>query len=510
VFITSLFTVHLWLAEKTFARTGPFFYGYSSMICFLGATRVYLPRHPRKRRIRACLFTIATILPGFLSAQAASFKVLHSFATNSSPSTALVQGADGAFYGTTRAGGAEGNGSIYRVTGDGVFTTLFSFTEHENGAFPSDLLLGADGAFYGTTGRGGPVGWYGTVFRFTTNGGLENLAFFHGTDGANPLALAQGGDGAFYGTTASGGPYTNHSIYGDGTVFRVTTNGVLSCLAFLDGTNGWAPRAGLVQARKGEFFGTATHGGAFTNENTDGYGTVFKVNTKGVLTTLFSFALTNGAFPVAPLVEGRDGMLYGTASSGGTNGGGTVFRITTSGSFETLASFQNNVGTTALGPAGGLVQGNDGAFYGTTTQGFVAPDRGGGSIFRITTNGLLSRLYSFAVPLEGTWPATALVLGRDGAFYGTCTYGGGPENGGTLFRIDISTRMLPLERSSTGGIKVSFEGLPFTAYTILRAPEVSGPWVPVWVLAPDTNTIASFWWDAMAPLNQAYYRVMIP
>jgi len=427
-----------------------------------GQTRFAFRPSPRLRSRSGAYFclAIAAALLTIAPVRGASFKVLYSFPTNSDPSSTLVQGCDGALYGTTLTGGAEGYGSIFRVTTSGAFTNLLSFS-YTNGAFPSSpLLVGADGAFYGTTRAGGPMGWYGTVFRLSPEGALETLAAFSGPDGANPLALTPGRDGFFYGTTVAGGSYTNRSPYGDGTVFRVTINGLLTSLASFNGISAWAPYAGLVQASDGALYGTTTYGG-FTNQDTNGCGTVFKVTTNGVLTILFSFAGTNGTYPWARLVEAPDGLLYGTASSGGPNGGGTVFRISTAGVLTTVAAFNGASGTSALYPACGLVQGSDGAFYGTTTQGAVAPDRYGGTIFRITTNGVLSRIYSFAEP-DGRWPDAALMQGSDGAFYGTCIYGGGAQNGGTVFRIDMTTRMLPLERV-LNAMKVSFNGLPATS-----------------------------------------------
>src|SRR5581483_11055541 len=152
---------------------------------------------------------------------------------------------------------------------------------------------------------------------------LTNLVSFNGTNGANPEAtLIQGVDGNFYGTTYNGG--TNG---GYGTVFQVTPNGVLTTLVSFNNTNGANPSAALVQGTDGNFYGTASNGG--TNGN---YGTVFQVTANGALTTLVSFNNTNGANPSAALVQGTDGNFYGTTSNGGTNGGyGTVFQMTPNG-----------------------------------------------------------------------------------------------------------------------------------------------------------------------------------
>jgi uncharacterized repeat protein (TIGR03803 family) len=161
-------------------------------------------------------------------------------------------------------------------------------------------------------------------------------------------ALVQGRDGNFYGTTAYGGKSQ------DGTVFRVTTNGVWTILVSFAGTNGSHPLAALVQGSDGNFYGTTEDGG--TNGNS---GTVFQMTPAGALTALVSFNSTNGSHPTAGLVQGGDGNLYGTTILGGSNNLGTVFQVTTNGMLTTLVSFNRANGS---GPFGALVQGGDGNF----------------------------------------------------------------------------------------------------------------------------------------------------
>ena len=137
------------------------------------------------------------------------------------PYANLVQGNDGNFYGATFNGGAHSGGSLFRITPGGTFTNLYSFTGGSDGAFPySALVQGSDGNFYGTTYSYGNYG-FGTIFQMTTNGNVTPLLSFTGTSGsylgANPQgALIQGSDGNFYGVTYSGGTYN------DGTVFRLS------------------------------------------------------------------------------------------------------------------------------------------------------------------------------------------------------------------------------------------------------------------------------------------------
>jgi uncharacterized repeat protein (TIGR03803 family) len=134
-----------------------------------------------------------------------------------SPEAALVQGNDGNFYGATSSGGTNLDGTIFRITTNGVLTTLHAFAGDSDGATAyGSLLQLADGNLYGTTAYGGAYN-DGTVFRITPDGTLTILAWFDGYSGANPeSALVQGSDGALYGTTLSGG------VNGNGTVFRIT------------------------------------------------------------------------------------------------------------------------------------------------------------------------------------------------------------------------------------------------------------------------------------------------
>jgi uncharacterized repeat protein (TIGR03803 family) len=321
-----------------------------------------------------------------------------------------------------------------------VFTSLYSFTGGNDGSYPqSALVQGSDNNFYGTTYGGGTggYGWQGngTVFKISTNGALTTLHSFTGTnDGASPNGLVLGSDGNFYGTTGGGG--TN----GAGTVFKITTNGALTTLyAFGSITNasgdpldGATPYAGLVQGRDGSFYGTTYWGG--TN---GGYGTVFKISTNGALTSLHSFTYGDGAGPYqGRLVQGRDGNFYGTTWYGGVDNQGTLFKISTNGVLTTLYSFTGT--NDGANPEEGLVQGSDGSFYGTTAYSYWdgMGGYGCGTVFKISTNGALTTLHSFTGTNDGASP-NGLVQGRDGNFYGT-TYGiypgfGGPD--GTVFKI---------------------------------------------------------------------------
>ena len=356
-----------------------------------------------------------------------AFTSLHSFTRGNdgaSPQAGLVEGSDSSFYGTTQLGGTNGDGTVFKISASGAFTSLYSFTNGSDGYYPDgSLVQGRDGEFYGTTYGGGLFG-NGAVFKITAGGVFTSLySFTGGDDGGSPQAgLVQGSDGNFYGTTYYDG--TN----GCGTAFQITVNGEFTSLySFTNGSDGRFPSAGLVQGSDGNFYGTATGGG------TNGSGTVFNISAGGTLTSLFSFSRANdGANPQAALVQGSDGSFYGTAYGGGTNNFGTVFKISASGEFTTLYSFTN--GSDGANPVGGLVQGSDGDFYGMAYDGGT---NNVGTVYKISASGTLTSLYTFTNGEDGSNPNDGLVQTSDGGFYGTASDGG--TNGeGTVFEVSAS------------------------------------------------------------------------
>jgi uncharacterized repeat protein (TIGR03803 family) len=358
------------------------------------------------------------------------------------PRAALVQSSDGYFYSTTYSAGTNGAaGTVFRISANGVLTTLGSFGGGDDGAQPiAGLVQGSDGAVYGTTLGGGGALYCGTVFKIDLHVGVLTTlySFTGGVDGAGPsAALVKGTDGYFYGTTS--GESNDSALNSYGTVFRIGTNGALTTLyLFNGGSDGANPHAALVQGSDGNFYGTTSKGG--TN---GGYGTVFRISTNGALTSLHSFSGTNdGSTPDAALVQGSDGYFYGTTALGGSGYGGTVFRISTNGVLTSLYSFTGR--DDGVNPSGGLVQGSDGNFYGTTFFGRNPDDTGSpGTVFRIGTNGALTTLYFFTGRDDGVNPSGGLVQGSDGYFYGT-TWGGGANHGGTFFRIGIDAVLTTL------------------------------------------------------------------
>lgn len=430
--------------------------------------------------------------------QNATLNLLCSFAmTNgANPESGLVLGKDGNFYGTTSAGGSNGTGTIFKVTTNGVLTTVASFDAtrynsslgytNGSGATPyATLILGSDGNFYGTATSGGNYA-QGTVFEVTTNGVLIPLASFNGANGAGPIAgLTQYSDGSFYGTAFNGG---SSGIYG--TVFNLATNDVLSAIVsftsypYEDGQ----PRAGLALGNDGNFYGLTDNGG----NNSDG--AAFRVTTNGSLTWIAEFDGTNGASPASSLTP-AGGSFLGTTLSGGSANAGTIFQLTTNGLLTLLASFTNSNGA---GPYGSLARGNDGNFYGTTSQGGAA---GYGTVFRIATNGVLTSLASFTnYYTSGAYPHNGLTLGPDGNFYGT-TYQGGAAGYGSVFVLSFPL-IIQSPAVSNGIFSFSFQTLVGTNYTLQHNTSLNGNWQAfsnfvaagsaAQISVPITNTSAQF------------------
>jgi len=400
--------------------------------------------------LRVLLVIFMAVLAGrAFTANAQTETNLHSFVGPPSdgrdPRSGLVQGSDGNFYGTTFIGGTNFDGTVFRISPSGTYTSLYSFVgSPTDGARPSDKMVrGSDGNFYGTTHDGGMTN-LGTVFRISPGGSYTNLYSFRGppTDGAGPTAgLVQGSDGNFYGMTELGG--TTNAICtnanGCGIVFRISPSGSYSNLySFGSYTNdGQDPIGGLVQGSDSNFYGTTLFGG------TTNVGTVFRISRSGSETNLYSFgSYTNDGFlPFAELVQGSDGNFYGTTYDGGTtwnggtnsictNGCGTAFRISPSGVYTSLYSF-GIYPTDGTKPTVGLIQGSDGNFYGMTILGGTVNS---GTIFRISSSGSYSNLYSFkGYPNDGGNPSE-MVQGSDGNFYGTTGFGG-TNNYGTVFKL---------------------------------------------------------------------------
>ena len=424
----------------------------------------------RRRRVALGLLLAAEWLlsaqPKGLALPTATLTTLYSFSNNDAynglqPSAALLLGSDGNFYGTTAAGGGLNGGTIFEIDPAGTLTIIYSFRLSTYGADPvAGLIQGDDGAFYGTTFSGGAKG-DGLIFQFTPGGAFNILySFSGGSDGSQPDAgLTQGSDGNYYGTTAGGGDSA-----GKGTIFQITPTGTFTTLYQFGGSDGSQPQAGLVLGSDGNFYGVTSSGG-----DLNGDGTVFVITPGDALTTLYSFTGGNdGSQPQAGLVQGSDGNFYGTTFAGGASDEGTVFRVTAAGAFTTLHSFS---GADGANPESGLVQGSDGNLYGTTSSGGDAS--GDGTVFEITPAGVLTTLHDFQGS-DGSQPHAGLIQGGDGSFYGVTYSGGSGGNGTVfkLILTDTSAAFFVEEVSLGSGVyylQLS-DGNPFGYYSFLANP----------------------------------------
>jgi uncharacterized repeat protein (TIGR03803 family) len=405
----------------------------------------------------------------------ANFRV----ATGSNPPANFVQGFDGNFYSVTINNGTNFGGTAFRINPAGQLKIIYSFCgggDCTGGGGPQGSMIQAlDGNFYGTL-LGGGANSVGTVYKLTPQGVLTTLHDFDVSDGSFPYAgLLEASDGNFYGTTLQGG------ASGFGTVFKITRAGVLTTLhSFAGVAEGCYPEGTLVEVSRGVFYGTTANCGAFSD------GTIYKITAAGSLSTLHSSEGSDIGQPYDGLTLGNDGNLYGTTVNGGAFAKGTVFKMTPAGSVTTLHSFD---GSDGYQPWGSVVQANDGNLYGMTSQGGTGICNfnslsGCGTIFEIAAEGTFSTVHDF-VNTDGSFPNAGLIQGTDGNFYGTTWYGGTTGNG-TAFSfstgLPASVATVPvigktgatvviLGNSLTGTTSVSFNGTPAT-FTVVSPTQI--------------------------------------
>lgn len=334
-----------------------------------------------------------------------TYSVLHTFAgaDGDQPTGSLMMASDGNLYGTTQAGGANGTGVIFKVTPGGTFTTLHSFGELTGNSVNSDgdlvfgpLVQGSDGNLYGAAEFGGANG-LGTIFRISTAGSYNVLYTFTGVaDGGLPFAgLTAGSDGNFYGTTHS-------------TFYCIAPGGTLSTLYSFDTASIGTPYGGVVLGNDGNFYGltdgvpgkpgtsgtfySLTPTGAFTAISTLDAPTyaIFNDLTQKV------GANVDGLAADSPLVKGADGNFYGLASGGGAAAGGVLFQVTPQGVFSNLHSFDDKADSSgkahAADPDTSLVFDANGNLIGAGQAGGA---NGSGAIFTLATNSQLTTNLSF-------------------------------------------------------------------------------------------------------------------
>lgn len=373
--------------------------------------------------------------------------VLHIFTSGSDgafPYAGLVS-VGGTLYGTTIEGGANGDGTVFKITPSGKEQVIHAFTGGtSDGAYPYGGLIDVNGTLYGTTLSAGGSGCYstgcGAVFKVTTSGKESLVYSFKGgaADGAFPQAGLTDVKGTLFGTTSEGGAKNF------GAVFKITAAGKETLLHSFDGgADGETPLAGLTNL-SGMLYGTTEYGGTGSCSGLQGAGCgiVFKITMSGTESVLFTFPgnTSNGEFPFAGLTAVK-GTLYGTTANGGTDGIGSVFKISPSGTESVVYNFKGGSGD-GDEPFAGLLD-IKGTLYGTTGQGGSAT---AGTAFKMTTAGKETVLYNFAgYPSNGGTPIAGLIE-VNGKLYGTTDEGGnsescyddfGPVGCGTVFSLSL-------------------------------------------------------------------------
>jgi uncharacterized repeat protein (TIGR03803 family) len=378
----------------------------------------------------SCAFAVA-LMVGFTasapSAQGQTFTVLHSFkggTDGEGPNGGVVRDTAGNLYGTTSYGGSFNFGTVFQLDTAGQETVLYTFTGGADGAIPlAGVIRDAAGNLYGTTEHGGDLSCNsgvgcGTVFKVDKTGKETVLyRFTRGADGTGtPFAgVIRDAAGNLYGTTADGGPFSS------GTVFKVDTTGKETVLYTFTGgrggTDGFLPSGALIRDAAGNLYGTTQLGGNYS------FGTVFKLDSTGKETVLYRFrGGSSGDQPVGGVIMDKAGDLYGTTQGGGTSYDGTVFKLNPVGNKTVLYSFAS--GADGSLPVAGVIADTAGNLYGTTAYGGTSNL---GTVFKLDKTGKETVLYSFTGGADGALPVAGLVRDAAGNLYGTAYYGG--DNG---------------------------------------------------------------------------------
>jgi len=367
-----------------------------------------------------------------LAAPAVSYEIIHKvdgddgFVPNGTPAI----GPDGALYGTTGFGAAYSHGASFKITTSDRFKLLQAFGAPGTPQLSprGALTLAGDGNFYGG-GSGSGVDNHGAIYRMTPKGATTTLFDLDTSSCENPASdLALASDGKLYGITSSGG------ANGRGCIYSVSTDGVFTLLHSLSAAEGGVDsNSKLDVASDGYLYGTTAYGGSH------GGGTLYRISTTGAYETLYSFVSTSQSpdQPVTPqpgLVEGPDGLLYGTSFSGGAEDSGLLFAITKDGSRLSVVHDFAKSGK-GLHPTGQLMLGSDGQLYGATYKGSI---RGPGHYYRVTLDGQYTKLHQADRELkESSALQGRMIETSPGVFYGT-TGTGGKYTQGTVFKMQVN------------------------------------------------------------------------
>jgi uncharacterized repeat protein (TIGR03803 family) len=365
--------------------------------------------------------------------------VIYSFRANddgSAPEAPVFRDAAGVLYGTTQAGGKSGQGTVFKIVGT-TETVLHSFNGGDGYEPVASVIEDASGNLYGTVSQGGGESTFGVVFELTPSGSGYSERTLHvfqgGNDGGTPTApLMIDSKGALYGTTEYGGASEN------GVVFKLTPSGssytekVLYSFKGRNVGDGQNPMAGLIGGSGGVLYGTTQFGGTSHACGNYGCGTVFMLTPSGSHYTervIYQFTGgKDGSEPLAGVIVGPGGALYGA------NFGGSVFKLIRNGSGFTESTLHHFNGGASGGVLfGGIVADRRGALYGTTAEG----GNGYGTVFRMVPSGSgykVKTLYAFGTGKDAETPKAGVIVDKALAVFGT-TYAGGANGAGAVFEI---------------------------------------------------------------------------
>ncbi len=352
-------------------------------------------------------------------------KVLYSF-TGGADGGLLMAGVtgdlSGNLYGTASSGGVANEGVVYKVNAAGHETVLYGFPGPAKGNLPYGGVIGdAAGNLYGTTDTGGSAG-AGVVYKLDAAGQETVLyTFTGGADGRNPWSgVVRDAAGNLYGTTLSGGASNA------GVVYKVDPAGQQTVLySFTGGADGGYPFAGVILDAAGNLYGTTQQGGA------GGYGVVYKLDTSGHQTVLYTFMGGPDGYTPNGVIRDAAGNLYGTTHWGGTGFVGVVYKLDPSGQQTVLYNFTG--GADGGWPMAGVIRDPAGNLYGTTPGGGGTANAG--VVYKLDTSAQETVLYSFAGGADGAYPQTALILDSAGNLYGTTPQGGASQGWGVVYKV---------------------------------------------------------------------------
>jgi uncharacterized repeat protein (TIGR03803 family) len=335
--------------------------------------------------------------------------VVYSFrdgADGGAPYGGVIMDSAGNLYGTTSAAGAANAGVVYKINTSGQQTVLHCFTGAADGGTPySGVVMDSGGNLYGTAYYGGTFD-AGVVYKLNPSQQETVLySFTGGADGDLPYsAVTLDSSGDVYGTTSGNA----------GAVYKISAAGQETVVyGFPGGVGGSTPEAGVFLDSSGNIYGTATGGG------TGGGGVVYKVTTTNQEKLLYNFpGGPDGSDPLSGLVRDPAGNFYGTTVAGGAANQGVVYKVV-SGAETVLYSFTG--GIDGGQPYGGVLLDSSGNLYGTTTRGGVY---GYGVVYEVSPSGLETVLYAFTGWGDGASPYSGLSRDSSGNFYGTTLYGG--------------------------------------------------------------------------------------